>query len=199
VDVHGAANGSGIWDPSPGGHLLSAVLQLSVLLEPAWHPCEEVRGIDAVESSWLHHPERILDMLPTIAQTFRDLVASEAFPEAGLGDPTRMFPFSGGGRKFAYLRDSTVLVPDPLEQALHQLGEVEILSSPDGFFGKEDCVRVAWVEPATPLWDRLREIPHRVVILHHKPIAHRTALGAHAELLLPAPLCVLDRVLRARD
>lgn len=199
VDLHGASSGSGIWEAGPGGHLLSAVLQLSVLLEPAWHPCEEVRGIDAAESRWLFHPEAIRDMLPSLAKTFRELVASDAFPEAGLGDPTRMFPFNGGGRRFAYLRDPTVLVPDPVEHALHQLGEVEILSSPEEFFAKEDRVRVAWVEPGTSFWDRLCEIPHRTVILHHEPIPHRTALGAHGELRLPAPLSVLDRVLRARD
>jgi len=199
ADVHGAGAGTGVWDAGPGGHLLSIVLQLSVLLESAWHPCEEVRGIEASESGWLKSPAGILDLMPDLEREFRELVASDAFPEAGLGDPTRMFPFNGGGRRFAYFRDPSVLVPDPLEQALHQLGEVELLSSPEEFFGREDRVRVAWVEPGTTFWDRLREIPHRVVILHGKPIPHRTALGAHAELRLPAPLSVLDKALRARD
>ena len=199
VDVHGFGDRSGVWDTGPGGHVLSIVLQLSVLLESAWHPCEEVRGIDATESRWILRPEGIGDLLPELARSFREIIASEAFPEAGLGDPTRMFPFNGGGRRFAYFRDPTVLVPDPLEQALHQLGDVELLSSPEEFFGMEDKVRVAWVEPGSAYWDRIREIPHRVVLLHAKPIPHRTALGAHAELRMPAPLSVLDKVLRARD
>lgn len=198
VDVHGAGRGSG-GDAGAGGHLLSAVLQLSILLEPPWHPCEEVRGIDSVESGWLHHPDGIRDRLPDLGRSFRDLVASEAFPEAGLGDPTRMFPFSEGGRRFAYFRDPGVLVPDPLEAALRQLGEVELLSSPEEYVGKDDRVRVAWVEPGTSAWGRLGGIPHRVVILHNRPIAPRTALGAHAELRMPAPLSVLDRALRVRD
>jgi len=143
ADVHGAHSGAGVWDAGPGGHVLAIVLQLSVLLETAWHPCEEVRGLDASESGWIRQPERIREKLPGLEREFRDLVASDAFPEAGLGDPTRMFPFSGGGRKFAYLRDPSVLVPDPLEQALHQLGDVELLSSPEEFVGVEDGVRVA--------------------------------------------------------
>jgi hypothetical protein len=198
VDLHGAVDGSGVWDAGPGGHLLSIVIQLSVFVESAWHPCEEVRGIDGSEAAWLLHPGRIRDRLGQITADFRDLVASEAFPEAGLGDPTRMFPFNGGGRRFAYLRDPDALVPDPVEQALHQLGEVELLKSPNEFFDKVDSVRVAWVEPGTPFWERLREIPHRVVILHGKPVPHRSGLGAHAELRLPAPLSVLDKVLRFR-
>lgn len=199
VDVHGASDGSGVWDPCPGGRVLSAVLRLSVLLEPPWHPCQEVGGIDARESGWLREPETIRDRLPDLGRIFSGLAASEAFPEARLDDPVRLFPFKDGGRRFAYFRDPAALVPDPLECALHQLGEVELLSSLDDFFLREDCVRVAWVEPETPSWDRLREIPHRAVILHCQPIPHRTALGAHAELRLPAPLSVLDRALRARD
>jgi CheY-like chemotaxis protein len=199
MDVQGVKNAAGLWSPSPGGRLLSPVLQLSVLLEPAWHPCVEVRGIDSAEAGWLSHPQRLPHLLPGLARTFRELVESEVFPEAGMGDPTRVFPLVGGARKFAYLREPGVLVPDPLELALHQLGEVEMPASPEDFLAAEDMVRVAWVEPGTALWDRLRETPRRTVLLHHRPLPRKMALGAHAELLLPAPLTVLDRVLRSRD
>jgi CheY-like chemotaxis protein len=199
MDVQGVKDAAGLWNPSPGGRLLSPVLQLSVLLEPPWHPCVEVRGIEAAEAGWLSHPERIPHLLPGLAQTFRELIESEAFPEAGMGDPTRIFPSTGGARRFAYLREPGVLAPDPLELALRQLGEVEMPSSPEDFLAREAVVRVAWVEPGTAFWDRLRETPRRTVLLHHRPIPHRMSLGAHAELLLPAPLAVLDRVLRSRD
>jgi len=199
MDVQGVKDAAGLWNPSPGGRLLSPVLQLSVLLEPAWHPCVEVRGIDSAESGWLSHPERLPHLLPGLSRTFREMIESDAFPEAGMNDPVRAFPFTGGSRKFAYLREPGVLVPDPLELALRQLGEVELHSSAPDFLAREDVVRVAWVEPGTASWDRLRETPRRTVLLHHRPIPRRMALGAHAELLLPAPLAVLDRVLRSRD
>jgi len=199
MDVQGVKDAAGMWTPSPGGRILSPVLQLSVLLEPAWHPCVEVRGIDSAEAEWLAHPERLPHLLPGLAAIFRELVQSEAFPEAGMGDTTRVFPLTGGARKFAYLREPGVLVPDPLELALHQLGEVEMPASLEDFLATEDMVRVAWVEPGTGSWDRLRETPRRTVLLHHLPLPRKMALGAHAELLLPAPLSVLDKVLRPRD
>ncbi|HXP90708.1 MAG TPA: response regulator [Fibrobacteria bacterium] len=199
MDVQGVKDAAGLWNPSPGGRLLSPVLQLSVLLEPAWHPCVEVRGIDSAEAGWLSHPERLPHLLPGLARNFRELIESDAFPEAGMNDPTRAFPFTGGARRFAYLREPGVLVPDPLELALRQLGDVELHASPEEFLAREDVVRVAWVEPGTAWWDRLRETPRRTVLLHHRPVGRRMALGAHAELLLPAPLAVLDRVLRSRD
>lgn len=199
IDVYGANSNSGMWDVGPGGRNLSIAVQLSVLVEPVWHPCVEVRGVDALESGWVRAPRGVMAELPGVERLFRGIVESDVFPEGALGDPTRVVPLVTGGRRFVYVREPQVLVPDPLELALQQLGEVELVASADDLLGTEDTVRVAWAEPGTPLWERLKEIPRRTVVLHHQPLPRGAAPGAHAHLRLPAPLAVLEKALRARE
>ena len=197
VDIHGADDASGMWEKGPGGRILAIAEQMSVFLEPVWHPCVEVRGIASAEASWLNRDAKVV--LARVAPRFRELSESDAFPETAMGDPTRMVPVAVSGRRFAYLREPTAFLPDPLESALSQLGDVETVDTAEQLLSRDDAVRVAWAEPGSELWDRLRESPRRTLVLHHKPFPRGTAPGAHAHLQLPVPLALLERAVRGRE
>ena len=198
VDVHGNAGASGLWVSGAGGQILSISIQLSILVEPAWHPCVEVRGVEASELPRAPSGSDLSRLVPEIRHRFSELLDSDVLPEARLEDATRMVPVSAADRRLVYAREPGSLVPDPLEGALALLGNVEFASTARELLAHEDCVRVAWAEPGSALWDRLRRSPRRTVVLHHLPLPRGLATGAHAHLQLPAPLAMVERAVRGR-
>jgi hypothetical protein len=197
LDLHKGTVSSS-WQPGPGGRLLAAMQQLAVRIEPIWHPCVEVRGIASSEAPWLEGADPCI--FQDVLATFSELAGSKVFSEAAVCDPIHVRASLSTDPGFVYLRDPSVAArPDPMEQVLRWMGKLEMVDSLEALSSREDAVRVAWVEPETPLWERMRDLPRRVVLLHHRPLPPRAPLGAHAEVLLPTPFSLLERALRPRE
>jgi len=128
----------------------------------------------------------------------RAMLESGAFPEAGAIDPSRAVQVEGSQRSFLYLRQESAILPDPIESLLSQWGVVEVVDSVEGLSKREDVVRVAWVEPETPTWERLMEFPRRTLVLHLKPLGRRGFFGPHEPVAMPVVASVLERLLRSR-
>ncbi|MBK8802198.1 MAG: response regulator [Fibrobacteres bacterium] len=198
VDLHGAGDGNAIWESAPGGRCLSVASAMVNILEPPWHPCISVRGLPASEASWILEKPSLRHALDRAGEEFRSMLESGAFPEAGPIDPTRAMQVEGTDRKFLYLRQVRALLPDPVESMLSQWGTVEVVDTVEQLANREDVVRVAWVEPESPAWERLMEFPRRTVVLHMKSIPRKGFLGPHEPVSMPVVASVLERALRSR-
>ncbi|MBK9575554.1 MAG: response regulator [Fibrobacteres bacterium] len=198
VDLHGAGDGNAIWESAPGGRCLSVASAMVSILEPPWHPCVSVRGIPATEAGWIQKKSSMTKALEKASEEFRAMLASGAFPEAGPIDPTRAMQVEGNDRRFLYLRQVQAVLPDPIESQLAQWGTVEVVGSVEELAKREDVVRVAWVEPETPAWERLMEFPRRTLVLHMKAIPRRSFLGPHEPIAMPVVASALERALRSR-
>lgn len=199
VDLHGAGTPNAIWESAPGGRCLSVAVAMVNILEPLWHPCVSVRGVPASEAPWIQKKTSLSVALERAGQELRSILGSGAFPEAGPLDPTRAMQVEGHQRKFLYLRQVQALLPDPIEAMLSQWGSVEVVDSVEGLSRRDDAVRVAWVEPETPAWEKLMEFPRRTHVLHLKPLSRRGFLGPHEPIAMPVVASALEKALRARD
>jgi CheY-like chemotaxis protein len=196
VDLQAGYIPTSLWEPGPASRILDCASVLALGLNQIWNPCVHIRTLSCEESLWWRDPGDLERDLPGIASDLQKLLLWEdVLPE--LGGQTQALP-SGEERKILYLRSATVFQPDPIESVLRNHGHVEIADTPSHLGSGDDAVRVAAVEPDTPLWNRLLEIPRRTILLHRGELQPDTRLGPHVDIRLPATISTLETLLRPR-
>ena len=196
VDLQAGYIPTSLWEPGPASRILDCASVLALGLNQIWNPCVRIRTISCEESLWWRDPGDLEQDQPGIASDLHKLLLWEdVLPE--LGGQTQALP-SGEERRILYLRSATIFQPDPIEAVLRSHGQVEIADTPAHLACEEDAVRVAAVEPGTPLWNRLLEIPRRIILLHREDLQSDTRLGPHADVRLPATVSSLETLLRPR-
>lgn len=196
VDLQAGFVPTSLWEPGPASRILDCASVLALGLNQIWNPCVPIRTISCEESMWWRDPGELEQDLSGITSDLNRLLLWEGvLPE--LGGQTRALP-SGEERKFLYLRSATIFQPDPIEAVLRSHGVVELTDEPSRLAREDDAVRVAAVEPGTPLWNRLLEIPRRTILLHRTDMPPDTRLGPHIDIRLPATVSALETILRPR-
>jgi CheY-like chemotaxis protein len=196
VDLQASHAPISLWEPGPASRILEGASLLSIGSNQIWNPCVPVRTISNEESHWWRDAESVLQDRPALEADIQRMLEWEGvLPE--LSGPTRAIP-SGQDRRFLYLRSATVFQPDPIESILAGLGEVFLVEDPNSLLCEDEVVRVATIEPNSPLWTRVLEIPRKTLLLHRHPLPPDARLGPHASLQLPAPLAIIESSLRPR-
>lgn len=196
VDLQSGFMPTSLWEPGHASRILECASNLAISLNRIWNPCVNIRTLTCEESLWWRDPEGLEDDVPRISADLEKLMLWEdILPE--LRGQTQALP-SGEVRKFLYLRSATLLRLDPIEVVLRRLGAVELTDAPSRLACEEDLVRVAAVEPGTPLWNRLLEIPRRTILLHRGIMPPEMRLGPHASIHLPTTVAALESMLRPR-
>ncbi|MCB9497624.1 MAG: response regulator [Fibrobacteria bacterium] len=197
VDLQSGHAPISLWEPGPASRILEGASLLGLGSNQVWNPCVSIRTISCEESRWWREPEGLVHERAGIEASLHRLLEWEGvLPE--LSGPTRAIP-SGQERRFLYLASATVFQPDPVASLLEGLGAVQILTDPVALGGNDDdVVRLAAVEPGTPLWNRILEVPRRVILLHRKHLPPDARLGPHVSIPLPATVALLEASLRPR-
>lgn len=196
VDLQAGFAPTSLWEPGPASRILEGASLLALGQNLIWNPCVPIRTISCEDAQWWNAPQELERDLPEIATEIDKLMLwGDILPE--LGGQTQAIP-SGAERRFLYLRSATIFLPDPIETVLRRLGDVEIAVDPERLTRDEDAVRVAAVEPGTPLWNRILEIPRRTILLHRGLLPPECRMGPHASMYLPATVAALESLLRPR-
>jgi len=196
VDLQASHAPISLWEPGPASRILEGASLLALGSNQVWNPCVPIRTISREEAQWWRDAESVeADRAEIEADLHRLLEWEGVLPE--LSGPTRAIP-SGQERSFLYLRSATVFQPDPIESILAGLGSVNLVDDPSSLLRDDDSVRVATIEPHSPLWNRILEIPRKTLLLHRHPLPPDARLGPHVSLQLPAPIATIEASLRPR-
>jgi len=196
VDLQASHAPISLWEPGAASRILEGASLLALGSNQVWNPCVPIRTISIEESHWWRDATALIHDRDELESDLQRLLEWEGvLPE--LSGPTRAIP-SGQDRRFLYLRSATIFQPDPIESILLGLGTVALTDDPSQLSLDDDLVRVATVEPNTPLWNRILEIPRKTLLLHRHSLPPDARLGPHESLQLPIPVATLESSLRPR-